>query len=369
MTGMPLGSQSRLNESEFASNGTMADDSVTEDLGWDHTDFAGRNTDGDEDALSNEQSTPVLAQTLMAETEGTTTGAPLATTDASGQKTKVAQLVNTAAEKSFMIACAIFFGLQALALILGWSKYNYAPLRAKQLPLLTISFIASVFWMLGTLQSNHVLVARGVYQRCILFGVWFALMGIHVMLLCFAFRMIRLYRAYVAPKLTSLFYLRLFAFTLMLPIVAAVGTVVGSKSIAFQPAADGSSQCVAQTGWKAGTDVVIVIELLFLATLSWSLRRMQHAYQKRRETIIGSAVVSVTLILNMFMGLSDSSSARLAVCALVLIASNVYFWLLLGMPLFNCFFRPNAHLDKPQPRAPFEHHERPFSGQSRKGSV
>jgi hypothetical protein len=86
------------------------------------------------------------------------------------------------------------FLLGYLAIGFAFLNREFAPLKAKQLPVLLLALISATCWWMGTLQALGVIQQTGIFRYCLLWGVWLqTVLGVQLHLTIYTFRILRLY--------------------------------------------------------------------------------------------------------------------------------------------------------------------------------
>jgi hypothetical protein len=99
------------------------------------------------------------------------------------------------------VTSAVVYGIGLLALLIAFCNHKYPLLKAKHLPLLTISHIGAISWNIGFLHASEFLVLPPSWELCALWDVWVQwVFGVMLLSGVLILRLYSLYRVFVQRK-------------------------------------------------------------------------------------------------------------------------------------------------------------------------
>ncbi|KAJ2777227.1 hypothetical protein H4R18_005256 [Coemansia javaensis] len=246
---------------------------------------------------------------------------------------------------------AIVYGFDLVAA--GYAVHNikYPPIRCKS-PLLMMGVLfCAVLWFVGDIQTNgHVPLHYTPLVNCKAFGVWvrivFGVMAMSALVAARAYGLYRVFRLGRPFRGWGLF-VPLAGFTLCTIAYGAVVQAVSPKlTIVFWAPLD---ICLYSAGFKASIFAVLWLVWTCVAVLSWKIRDIKSSFNEARESAIGCMAVFVVLILTTAIHYGQPHFAMYVVLRVVTTvfdhaAVNVFWWSVMGVPLFNCAFRRDRYL-------------------------
>ncbi|RKP04647.1 hypothetical protein THASP1DRAFT_26760, partial [Thamnocephalis sphaerospora] len=232
------------------------------------------------------------------------------------------------------------FGLGALALLCACWYHRFPPLKAKHLPLVSAYYVGAFLWYFGHLQTQGIFGYGGIWQYCQLWGIWIQyVFGVMLTLGIFNYRLYALYIVFVcgrsfaeAPKL-----LLVICYFIPIIAIALVGVVESEISLAL----DDNGSCQFTLWYKIALLAVLSAAQVVGAYLSYLVRNIRRSFNEYHEQRIGLAVAFTCITLNGVMILGQFNYllyGKLIMLFANLAAANVYFWLVLGPPLYGCLF-------------------------------
>ncbi|RKO85884.1 hypothetical protein BDK51DRAFT_24857 [Blyttiomyces helicus] len=234
------------------------------------------------------------------------------------------------------------------ALAVGLALRAFPPLKAKQIHLLIPALFGSICWWLGSLAATSAIRPYGIFQHCSFWGVWMQ-QSFGVELVIAFFRLVRLLmrgsRDLIQCKPTSGIGYHLTTLALCLPSIGlAVASLLSpSGDVLFHDDNTGLTLCTFDTTFKYVDIVFAGAGVIFLGVSGWIdfvfLRHIDVSFNEFKELRLG--FVTALVALATFSGLNLAHSQR-TVSYISLLAANVYFWTILGPPLFGRLFDREA---------------------------
>ncbi|KND02031.1 uncharacterized protein SPPG_02534 [Spizellomyces punctatus DAOM BR117] len=261
------------------------------------------------------------------------------------------QVATTADHVAIWIGTGIWC-IDVIAVVYAIINYRYPPLKAKQVHLIAVALVASILWWIGNLQATGALGHVGIFRICLLWGVWVqAIFGVQLLLTVLVYRLYKLHRILIQEKPARgwQFWTTVLIFWLPMPIIGLAAHVLGEQRTIYYHAEN--DWCQWAPIYKYAMLPLPIVGLSFLLWLNIALRNTRKSFNEYREQRIGFIVslivlVSYTLVDGVFVVANKLVWARVLQASLVLLAGNIYFWVMLGGPLFGFTFAREAYLEK-----------------------
>ncbi|RKP05501.1 hypothetical protein THASP1DRAFT_26013 [Thamnocephalis sphaerospora] len=258
----------------------------------------------------------------------------------------------------FVVGSVLLWTTDLVALTLAWTHRSFAPLKAKNLPLLTATMVASLFYWAGMAYSLGFLGDTGADSPfCSLAGLWLQYpFGLHAVLGILLFRYLKLHRVLIQCHTLTYHWQRNVILAGVLPLVTfyVVGTFVSlnitpylNSSIASAVNRPESNTCVVGFVELSASMLIAGTLVCALAIFSMQLRKSSSSFKEFRETLHGVASQSISFALTAGLLLSGQTEALWARYLLVfvnMLATDYYIWKVLGGCLYSCLFRREESL-------------------------
>lgn len=243
----------------------------------------------------------------------------------------------------------LFIGLLANIYVLR--NRHYAPLKAKNVPLMTGIFFHSIFFFLGDLTLCGLVHVRGpFFGNCTLMLIWFrSMMGNFSLGSLLTIRSYKLYRVFCLNKPTH-GYKRALPYILYILLIITVGTIStmipNSLTVAYMQAAE---FCIDNPDLvTAYCSILWFVWAIYLAFM-WLLRNVRSSFNEFREMAISLGLLVVCTIFNQTVlyyvpRLPVSLPWRLSLVSVDQITANYIWWLVMFKPLYNCIFHHDTYL-------------------------
>ncbi|KAJ1832242.1 hypothetical protein IWW55_000817 [Coemansia sp. RSA 2706] len=238
-----------------------------------------------------------------------------------------------------------------VAMIYTWVHRRYAPLKAKNIPLMTGIYLHSVFFFLGDLTMCGLVHVRGpFFANCTLMLVWFrSMFGNFALGSLLAIRSYKLYRVFCKNKPMH-GYRRCIPYLLFLALILVVGIV--STVIPRGMTVDyieGIEFCIVNQHLVTTYCVILWCVWSVYMGMVWLLRDIRSSFNEFREMAISLVLLVGCTIFNQVLlydvpRLPTSLRWRLALVTVDQVTANFIWWLIMLKPLYNCVFRHDAYL-------------------------
>ncbi|KAI7833644.1 hypothetical protein BX661DRAFT_63644 [Kickxella alabastrina] len=249
-----------------------------------------------------------------------------------------------------IITSVYTLGLLAVVYML-WNR-NYPPLKSKNPIIMALTMVASILWFVGDLQSNgHLQLATSSMTNCKGFGVWMRiLLGVCLLASLIALRAYGLYRVFCRnlPYHSFGLYLPFGLYLLCLVIYGAVSQAL-SPSITTQYLLL-LDICNSHPSFKAALFSFMWVSLFVVIFIHWKIRNIKSSFNETREMTVTCAIVLLLLVFETVMNYVSPQyplnvRLRIATTSLDHFATNVMWWLIMGVPLYNCMFNRQRYLN------------------------
>ncbi|KAJ1728406.1 hypothetical protein LPJ61_004048 [Coemansia biformis] len=276
-------------------------------------------------------------------------------------------------EEKLRVEVAAFFGIEVdpighgdLAAVLGyslllavgfvatvytWANRHYAPLKAKNIPLMTGIYLHSVFFFLGDLTLCGLVHVRGsFFGDCMLMLIWFrSMFGNFALGSLLTIRSFKLYCIFCRNKPMH-GYRRAIPYLLFLALITAVGmiaTLVPRKYTVTY--IEGVEFCIVNQNLVTAFCILLWCIWAVYMVMVWLLRNVRSSFNEFMEMAISLLLLVVCtifnqVVLNYMPRLPTSLRWRLALVTVDQITANYIWWLIMFKPIFNCIFRHDKYL-------------------------
>ncbi|KAI9228373.1 MAG: hypothetical protein DHS80DRAFT_23369 [Piptocephalis tieghemiana] len=242
---------------------------------------------------------------------------------------------------------AALYVIGFVAVAYALKNRHYPPLKAKRLPLLSLSLVASMLWWVGYLHSSNFFPYEGIWQLCGFWSVWVHfVLGIMLLLGLFNYRLYSLYQVFIRHRAISDTPLILPMLVYGIPSIAVgvVSSIFPDHTVWYE---ESVGQCRIGLLFKAILYSLVLLSLLTLGYLTFALRRVRRSFNEFSELRAGFIMALLTILINAAIVMSHASYTlvgKYIMTGMNLLASNFYFWLVLFRPLYGCIFHREEYL-------------------------
>ncbi|KAJ1663259.1 hypothetical protein IW140_005354 [Coemansia sp. RSA 1813] len=257
------------------------------------------------------------------------------------------------ADLVMVIVISVVYGIDALAVVYMLWNRKYPPLKSKS-PFIMAGFMAAaVLWFAGDIQVNgHAPLAGTPMTNCKAFGVWVrVLLGVCTLSALIALRSYGLYRVFCRnlPYNGVSLYLPFLIYCVCIVVYGIVSQVVSSNiTIHYMQIID---ICYYEAGYKASLFALLWATWILVALINWRIRKIRSSFNESREMLAACIAVFAILIFTTAMHYARpryplSVGLRIATTVLDHLATNVVWWLIMAVPMYQCLFHRKAYLDR-----------------------
>ncbi|KAJ2741329.1 hypothetical protein GGI20_005260 [Coemansia sp. BCRC 34301] len=259
----------------------------------------------------------------------------------------------SAADLAVITTISVVYFLDFVAVLFMLWNRRYPPIKAKSPLLMASLFAASALWFAGDVQMNgHVTLAGTPMERCRGLGFWVRILaGICGVCALFALRSFALFHVF---RLNRPFRgLRLYV-----PIMGYV-TCIAAYGIAALVLKPGSTLyyvasldlCSSAVPFKATVFAFIWATLAVVGFNYWRIRHITSSFNESREMGCACLTILATMLFQTLVHFLHpqyplSLAYRVVSTVLSHLCTNVIWWGVMAVPLWNCAFRKQRYLDK-----------------------
>ncbi|KAJ2835323.1 hypothetical protein FBU31_001653 [Coemansia sp. 'formosensis'] len=257
------------------------------------------------------------------------------------------------ADLAIVIAISVIYFIDLLAVLFMLWNRKYPPIKAKSPVLMASLFIACALWFVGDVQMNgHVTLANTVLTNCRGLGFWVRiLLGICGAYAVFALRSFALYHVFCLnlPYRGMRVYLPVIFYAVCIIVYGIVALVLKSTATLYY--VEPLDLCSSAIPFKASVFACVWVALVFVIFNYWRIRNIKSSFNESREmavacTLIVATTLTTTLIQLLHPQYPLSLAYRITVTVLCHLCTNIIWWGIMAIPLWNCIFRRTEYLDK-----------------------
>ncbi|PIA12736.1 hypothetical protein COEREDRAFT_99975 [Coemansia reversa NRRL 1564] len=278
-------------------------------------------------------------------------------TESEQRRIRVAEIMNIHLDPRgkediiMIIIISIIYAIDLAAVgFLLWNR-KYPPLKCKSPALMACVVLSAVLLFVGDLQTNgHVPLEFTALHNCKPFGVWVRiLLGVCMLSALIALRVYGLYRIFCRnqPFRGWGLYLPFLSYCACLAVYGIVSQIVSPRrTIYYMEPVD---ICYYTAGYKASLFAMVWAAWFIVAFLSWKIRNIKSAFNESRESFIACVTVFAVLAFTTIMHYTSPEFAlnaklRILTTSFDHLATNVFWWSIMGMPLFKCLMYKQQYL-------------------------
>ncbi|KAJ1726317.1 hypothetical protein LPJ61_005268, partial [Coemansia biformis] len=235
----------------------------------------------------------------------------------------------------------------------GWALYNrnYPPIKCKSPLLMAAILVCTILWFVGDIQANGQVPLRGTpMANCRAFAVWIRIiLGVCMASALIALRAYGLHRVFRQgrPFRGWGLYLPFLVYCMcMLAFGIVAQALPEEKSMYYIDAVD---LCDASNGFRVAIFAILWVTWVVVACLSWRIRKIKSSFNESRESAMACLAVFAVLIFTTSMHYSLKwfpfrTVYRVLATSFDHLVINMFWWAIMGVPLFNCLFRKQQYL-------------------------
>ncbi|KAJ2468709.1 hypothetical protein GGI02_003620 [Coemansia sp. RSA 2322] len=250
-----------------------------------------------------------------------------------------------------LLTWSLILSAGLFANIYVWNNRHYAPLKAKNIPLMTGIYLHSVFFFLGDLTLCGIVHVRGpIFGNCTLMLIWLrSMLGNFSLGSLLTIRSYKLYRVFCMNKPMH-GYNRAVPYVLYIVLIFAAGTI--STIIPKYLTVDyieGVEFCIDNPNLVTAYCSVLWFMWCIYFMMMWLLRNVRSSFNEFREMAISlGLLVSCTIfnqaVLYCVPRLPTSLRWRLALLFVDQFTANYIWWLIMLKPMYKCVFFHDKYL-------------------------
>ncbi|KAJ2846836.1 hypothetical protein IWW36_004156 [Coemansia brasiliensis] len=264
-------------------------------------------------------------------------------------------------DMAMLVFWSFILAMGLVATIFMWINRRYAPLKAKNIPLMTGIYLHSVFFFLGDLSLCGLVHVRGpFFANCTLMLIWFrSMFGNFALGSLLAIRSYKLYRVFCRNKPIH-GYRRCIPYILFLAIIMTVGII--STAVPRRMSVEyleGVEFCIVNQHLVTTYCTILWCIWAVYMVMVWLLRNIRSSFNEFREMAISLLLLVGCTIFNQVLlytepRLPTSLRWRLALISVDQTTANYIWWLIMFKPLYNCLFRHDKYLTEWKDKMTFD---------------
>ncbi|KAJ2710140.1 hypothetical protein H4R19_003896 [Coemansia spiralis] len=256
------------------------------------------------------------------------------------------------ADMALVIVVSAVYGLDLVAVMyLLWNR-RWPPLKSKSPGIMAAGVGSCVCWFVGDLQINgHVHLAGTPLANCKVVGVWVrVLLGVCTLSALLALRSYGLFRVFCRnqPGRGAGLYLPFLVYCLFSAVCGVVAQVLSPHiTVEYWPALDA---CYCPKPFRGALYAYIWATWVVIAGINYRIRHIKSAFNESREMAVSCAVVFAVLMFSTAMQFARPDypfrrTLRLLTTGLDHLGTNIVWWTIMGVPLWNALFNRVAYLE------------------------
>ncbi|KAJ1972992.1 hypothetical protein H4R35_004366 [Dimargaris xerosporica] len=245
-------------------------------------------------------------------------------------------------------ACAFFVNLLAFLYLL--KNRNYPPLKAKNIPLMTVALVSSFFWWLGDSHVNGLFGFRPPFNLCLMWGFWMRhVLGIltHLIVINYRLHLLRWLFVLKRPGKGWRFYVPVILISIPPALLGIVGVVLPRNYTLIY--STGLARCKHNSLIKYLVLSYSVFLILLIWVQSFLLRNIKSSFNEFRSVVpacIGTTVVVTLNATFVLFELHHTIAGRAVLGVANIVACQLFFWCIMGPPLRGCMFHRQEYLTR-----------------------
>ncbi|KAJ2315552.1 hypothetical protein IWW52_004022 [Coemansia sp. RSA 2704] len=254
---------------------------------------------------------------------------------------------------ALIITISAVYAVDLLAVIFLLANRRYPPLKSKNPLLMAAAFVSCVFWFIGDLQINgHVHLRNSILTDCRGIGVWLrVLLGVCTVSSLIALRSYGLFRVF-RQNLSYRgfgFYLPFLVYCACTLVYGIVTQVLPARvTVEYMPMLD---VCYCPKPFRAALYGYIWATWLIIALINWQIRNIKSSFNESREMAFSCLLVFAILTFSTALQFSRpeyplDQTLRLLSTGMDHLGTNLVWWAIMGVPLFNCVFNHRKYLEQ-----------------------
>ncbi|KAI7833610.1 hypothetical protein BX661DRAFT_196139 [Kickxella alabastrina] len=255
-------------------------------------------------------------------------------------------------DKIMLVIFTTIYSFDLVAVIYMLWNRKYPPLKAKNVPVITLVMMFSFVWFVGDLQANgHLPLANTPLTNCKAFGMWMrVILGVCGVFSLIGLRSYGLYRVFFLYKPYHSLGLYL-PFAIYWVCVLIAGTI--SQTIRPDITTQYVSNldiCQYHKSFQTTLYAFLWVTVALVMFIHWKIRNIKSSFNESREATITSIIVAfvvtfATVMRYVLPKYPLDIRLRITNTALNHITTNAVWWLIMGVPLYNCLFNRQKYLN------------------------
>ncbi|KAJ1657043.1 hypothetical protein IWQ61_003496 [Dispira simplex] len=242
----------------------------------------------------------------------------------------------------------VIFAVDLIVFLYILKNRAYSPLKAKNIPLMGVTLLSALFWWLGDSYVNG-LFGPILTTQCLMWGIWLR----HVLGI-FAYTLIINYRLHLLHWLFNIkSMIRGWRFYMPIVLVAAPDLVIAILSVVVSKGQtvtydNDRQRCKHSPLVKYVTFSYSTFLIILIWVQSFLLRNIKSSFNEFRQILPACLGITIVIIVNttfVLLKFHHTVVGRAILGLACLFTSQIFFWCIMGPPVFGCLFHRQRHLE------------------------
>ncbi|KAI8321372.1 hypothetical protein GQ54DRAFT_298038 [Martensiomyces pterosporus] len=246
--------------------------------------------------------------------------------------------------------CSALLFVDLVFLVYTFFQRKYLPLKSKNLPLMYWTYGSTVVWFIGDVYSYLTIAPKPSWIVCVITTAWLRMsLGGYLWMSLFQYRVYQFIVIFIwKRKLTGKYFWLPIAYIVLIPLIygivaAALPQDMGLKYIAQL------QMCKGSNGFFYFSISFVFFQLLAFIFIIFMARNIHTCFNEYREIVICFIVATLALIAGIATFWVPLTPERIFILGalntvLPIFIAQVYFFVLLGRPVYHSIFDKEEYL-------------------------
>ncbi|KAJ1736166.1 hypothetical protein LPJ61_000125 [Coemansia biformis] len=251
---------------------------------------------------------------------------------------------------AIIVICVLIILCNFAAATYCFIRRKYLPIKARNLPNMYLTCVAILMTFIGNVNTATFSGAGKEWMICTIAVGWLGMaLGGMVFVAMLQLRAYSYFSVFILRRrAVGVFFILPVAYLIMLSVIYGALAFILAPSVGFDYIANDNT-CVAGAGIYYTGMVFMIIQILVLGLLLFKARKMVSCFHEFRTMLIVYGVGVLCAIILVAINHVKWSSDQLVVYGILkilfaFIPQQVYFWIILAMPIYHSFRHPGSYL-------------------------
>ncbi|KAJ1929161.1 hypothetical protein IWQ60_001422 [Tieghemiomyces parasiticus] len=243
------------------------------------------------------------------------------------------------------------FAVDLVAYLYILANRNYSPLKAKNIPVMGLALLSALFWWMGDSQVSGLFgEVNGILRLCLMWGLWMRhVLGIMTHLIIINYRLHVL--NWVFNKRCGARGWR-FYLPVCLMAIPPLALCIISAALPYRYTLEYNAEeqrCKHNSFFKFFAFGYSVVLIMCIWIQSFILRNIKSSFNEFRQILpacVGATVIVTLNALFVITGFHHAIVGRAILSIANLIACQLFFWCIMGPPIWGSLFHRQAYLTR-----------------------